>query len=120
MNQRLTTLSLGTTLLAAADGPSTAAQSVNALGLDLLTKGTEANGAVVALFDSGRPGDDLCLRMEWRKGNTVSASGRTLAMEKVWRRPIAQHLIRLNRSVSQSSARRLLFDPTHAAMSPAT
>lgn len=60
MNQRLTTLcittlSLGTTLLAAA-------QAVNALCLDLLTKGTEANGAVVASFDAGLPGNDRCLR----------------------------------------------------------
>jgi len=35
--------------------------------------------------------------MEWRKGNTVSASGWTVAMEKVWRSPVAQHRIRLNR-----------------------
>ena len=67
MNQRLTTLcittlSLGTTLLAAADCSATAAQAVNALSLDLLTKGTESNGAVVASFDAGLPGNDLCLR----------------------------------------------------------
>jgi len=42
-------------------------------------------------------GTRLCLHMEWRKGNTVSASGWTEAMEKVWRSPIAQHRIRLNR-----------------------
>ena len=35
--------------------------------------------------------------MEWRKGNTVSASGWIEAMEKVWRSPLAQHRIRLNR-----------------------
>ena len=35
--------------------------------------------------------------MEWRKGNTVSASGWIEAMEKVWRSPIAQHRIRLKR-----------------------
>lgn len=42
-------------------------------------------------------GTRLCLHMEWRKGNTVSASGWVAAMEKVWRSPIAQHRIRLNR-----------------------
>jgi hypothetical protein len=42
-------------------------------------------------------GTRLCLHMEWRKGNTVSASGWIEAMEKVWRSPIAQHRIRLNR-----------------------
>ena len=42
-------------------------------------------------------GTRLCLHMEWRKGNTVSASGWVEAMEKVWRSPIAQHRIRLNR-----------------------
>jgi hypothetical protein len=42
-------------------------------------------------------GTRLCLHMEWRKGNTVSASGWTEAMEKVWRSPVAQHRIRLNR-----------------------
>lgn len=42
-------------------------------------------------------GTRLCLHMEWRKGNTVSASGWTAAMEKVWRNPTAQHRIRLNR-----------------------
>jgi hypothetical protein len=42
-------------------------------------------------------GTRLCLHMEWRKGNTVSASGWTEAMKKVWRSPIAQHRIRLNR-----------------------
>jgi len=41
-------------------------------------------------------GTHLCLHMEWRKGNTVSASGWTEAMEKVWRSPVAQHRIRLN------------------------
>jgi hypothetical protein len=42
-------------------------------------------------------GTRLCLHMEWRKGNTVSASGWIEAMEKVWRSPIAQHRIGLNR-----------------------
>ena len=42
-------------------------------------------------------GTRLCLHMEWRKGNTVSASGWIEAMEKVWRSPIAQHRIRLKR-----------------------
>ena len=42
-------------------------------------------------------GTRLCLHMEWRKGNTVSASGWVEAMEKVWRSPLAQHRIRLNR-----------------------
>lgn len=42
-------------------------------------------------------GTRLCLHMEWRKGNTVSASGWREAMEKVWRSPVAQHRIRLNR-----------------------
>lgn len=42
-------------------------------------------------------GTRLCLHMEWRKGNTVSASGWIEAMEKLWRSPIAQHRIRLNR-----------------------
>ena len=42
-------------------------------------------------------GTRLCLHMEWRKGNTVSSSGWVDAMEKVWRSPIAQHHIRLNR-----------------------
>jgi hypothetical protein len=42
-------------------------------------------------------GTRLCLHMEWRKGNTVSASGWIGAMEKVWRSPIAQHRIQLNR-----------------------
>jgi hypothetical protein len=42
-------------------------------------------------------GTRLCLHMEWRKGNTVSASGWIDAMEKVWRSPLAQHRIRLNR-----------------------
>lgn len=42
-------------------------------------------------------GTRLCLHMEWRKGNTVSSSGWIEAMEKVWRSPIAQHRIRLNR-----------------------
>ena len=42
-------------------------------------------------------GTRLCLHMEWRKGNTVSASGWIEAMEKVWRSPLAQHRIRLNR-----------------------
>jgi Transposase DDE domain group 1 len=42
-------------------------------------------------------GTRLCLHMEWRKGNTVSASGWIGAMEKVWRSPLAQHRIRLNR-----------------------
>lgn len=42
-------------------------------------------------------GTRLCLHMEWRKGNTVSASGWVEAMEKVWRSPIAQDRIRLNR-----------------------
>ena len=42
-------------------------------------------------------GTRLCLHMEWRKGNTVSASGWIGAMEKVWRSPTAQHRIRLNR-----------------------
>ena len=42
-------------------------------------------------------GTRLCLHMEWRKGNTVSASNWIEAMEKVWRSPIAQHRIRLNR-----------------------
>ncbi len=30
-------------------------------------------------------GTRLCLHMEWRKGNNVSASGWIEAMEKVWR-----------------------------------
>ncbi len=34
---------------------------------------------------------------KWRKGNTVSSSVWIEAMEKVWRSPIAQHRIRLNR-----------------------
>lgn len=42
-------------------------------------------------------GTRLCLHMEWRKGNTVSASGWIGAMEKLWRSPVAQHRIRLNR-----------------------
>lgn len=42
-------------------------------------------------------GTRLCLHMEWRKGNSVSASGWIEAMEKVWRSPLAQHRIRLNR-----------------------
>jgi hypothetical protein len=42
-------------------------------------------------------GTRLCLHMEWRKGNTVSSSGWIKAMEKVWRSPLAQHRIRLNR-----------------------
>jgi hypothetical protein len=42
-------------------------------------------------------GTRLCLHMEWRKGNTVSASGWIEAMEKLWRSPLAQHRIRLNR-----------------------
>ena len=42
-------------------------------------------------------GTRLCLHMEWRKGNTVSASGWTEAMEKVWRSTVAQHRIKLNR-----------------------
>jgi hypothetical protein len=42
-------------------------------------------------------GTRLCLHMEWRKGNTVSASGWIGAMEKVWRSSLAQHRIRLNR-----------------------
>lgn len=42
-------------------------------------------------------GTRLCLHMEWRKGNTVSSSGWIEAMEKVWRSPVAQHRIRLNR-----------------------
>lgn len=42
-------------------------------------------------------GTRLCLHMEWRKGNTVSSSGWIAAMEKVWRSPVAQHRIRLNR-----------------------
>jgi len=42
-------------------------------------------------------GTRLCLHMEWRKGNTVSSSGWIEAMEKVWRSPLAQHRIRLNR-----------------------
>lgn len=42
-------------------------------------------------------GTRLCLHMEWRKGNTVSSSGWVGAMEKVWRSPLAQHRIRLNR-----------------------
>lgn len=39
---------------------------------------------------------NFCLHMEWRKGNTVSATGWIEAMEKVWRSPHAQHRIRLN------------------------
>jgi hypothetical protein len=42
-------------------------------------------------------GTRLCLHMEWRKGNTVSASGWIGAMEKLWRSPVARHRIRLNR-----------------------
>ena len=42
-------------------------------------------------------GTRLCLHMEWRKGNTVSASGWIGAMEKVWRSPLARQRIRLNR-----------------------
>jgi len=42
-------------------------------------------------------GTRLCLHMEWRKGNTVSSSGWIEAMEKVWRSPLAQNRIRLNR-----------------------
>jgi hypothetical protein len=42
-------------------------------------------------------GTRLCLHMQWRKGNTVSASGWIEEMEKLWRSPIAQHRIRLNR-----------------------
>ncbi len=42
-------------------------------------------------------GTRLCLHMQWRKGNTVSASGWIEAMEKVWTSPVAQHRIRLNR-----------------------
>ena len=38
----------------------------------------------------------LCLHLEWRKGNTVSASGWIGAVEKVWRSSIAQLRIRLN------------------------
>jgi hypothetical protein len=42
-------------------------------------------------------GTRRCLHMEWRKGNTVNASGWTEALGKVWRSPVAQHRIRLNR-----------------------
>lgn len=42
-------------------------------------------------------GTRMALHMEWRKGNTVSATGWIEAMEKVWRNPIAQHRIQLNR-----------------------
>jgi hypothetical protein len=42
-------------------------------------------------------GTRLCLHMEWRKGNTVSASGWIGAMEKIWRSPLVQHRVRLNR-----------------------
>lgn len=41
-------------------------------------------------------GTRLALHMEWRKGNTVSATGWIEAMEKVWRHPQAQHRIKLN------------------------
>jgi len=41
MNQRLTTLALGTSLLAAADGSATTAQAVDALGLNLLRKASK-------------------------------------------------------------------------------
>lgn len=42
-------------------------------------------------------GTRLCLHMEWRKGDTVSASGWSGAMEKIWRSPLVQHRIKLNR-----------------------
>ncbi len=42
-------------------------------------------------------GTRLCLHMEWRKGNTVSAGGWIGAMEKVRRGPPARHRIRPNR-----------------------
>ena len=42
-------------------------------------------------------GTRMALHMEWRKGNTVSATGWIEAMEKVWSNPTAQHRIKLNR-----------------------
>ena len=42
-------------------------------------------------------GTRLALHMEWRKGNAVSATGWTGAMEKVWRNPLARRRIKLNR-----------------------
>ena len=35
--------------------------------------------------------------MQWRKGNTVSATGWQDAMEALWAHPVAQHRIVLNR-----------------------
>jgi len=42
-------------------------------------------------------GTRMALHMEWRKGNTVSATGWIESMEKVWSNPVAQHRIKLNR-----------------------
>lgn len=42
-------------------------------------------------------GTRLALHMQWRKGNTVSATGWQDAMEDIWRHPVAQHRIVLNR-----------------------
>ena len=42
-------------------------------------------------------GTRLAIHMEWRKGNTVSATDWQEAMEKVWQNPHAQQRIKLNR-----------------------
>lgn len=42
-------------------------------------------------------GTRMALHMEWRKGNTVSATGWIEAMEKVWSNPVARQRIKLNR-----------------------
>ena len=42
-------------------------------------------------------GTRLALHMEWRRGNTVSATNWIEAMEKVWSHPLAQHRIKINR-----------------------
>lgn len=42
-------------------------------------------------------GTRLALHMEWRKGNTVSATDWRQAMDKVWANPIARARIKLNR-----------------------
>ena len=42
-------------------------------------------------------GTRLALHMEWRKGNSVSATDWQEAMEKVWSHPVARERIKLNR-----------------------
>ncbi len=55
--------------------------------------GRGSHHPLVCVIDGTR----LALHMEWRKGNTVSATDWATAMEKVWSNPIARQRIKLNR-----------------------